>query len=172
MYVGRALKEWNGSPLKALLSFLYRATPARLAHTVLRSINPTFSLGAAGLFFTSDGTLLVLRHVYRHRYPWGLPSGFLKTGETPEDGALRELKEETGLNALVEGVVGLHYVNARHLEITVKGVLASVGPLRLSHEIFEAAYVRPDALPQDMPPEQKEMVRRAAAGGAIKTLSR
>ncbi len=159
--------------MKKLLSFVYRCTPVWITRILLRGINPSFSIGATGVFLTPDGKVLVQRHVYRHLYPWGLPSGFLKAGESPEAGALRELAEEVGLTARVEGIVGSYLIHPRHLEIAVKGTIDPSQPLHLSHEIFEAIYVAPDELPEAMPSDQKEMVRRAAEGWPIiNTLSR
>jgi len=40
-----------------------------------------------------------------HRGLWDLPGGFLELGETPEEGILRELREETGLAARVVRLV-------------------------------------------------------------------
>lgn len=148
--------------MKKLLSLIYRRTPAWLTRFLLRNVNTTFSIGAAGVFFAADGTVLIQRHVYRHRYPWGLPSGFLNAGETPEAGAVRELKEEVGLDGHAEQVIGVYHIHPRHLEFAVKGTVDRAQLPRLSHEIFELAFVSPDALPDAMPPDQKAMVRRAA----------
>jgi 8-oxo-dGTP diphosphatase len=54
---------------------------------------------AACCFLTnSDGELLMVqRSVEPRKGLWTLPGGFVESGETTEQGALRELEEETGL---------------------------------------------------------------------------
>jgi 8-oxo-dGTP pyrophosphatase MutT (NUDIX family) len=42
--------------------------------------------------------LLVKRAVEPAKGCWGLPGGFIELGETPNEGAIRELKEETNLD--------------------------------------------------------------------------
>jgi 8-oxo-dGTP diphosphatase len=44
--------------------------------------------------------ILLIRDPYRK---WGLPKGHLENGESPEDAALREVREETGLDEVVLG---------------------------------------------------------------------
>ncbi len=39
---------------------------------------------------------------------WTLPGGGLEFGEHPEAGMIREVHEETGLNVLATGLVGVH----------------------------------------------------------------
>ena len=47
--------------------------------------------------------LLIERGIEPYKGRWAFPGGFLKMDETAEDGALRELKEETGLeNAYIQ----------------------------------------------------------------------
>jgi len=41
--------------------------------------------------------LLVKRGVEPYKGCWDIPGGFLEAGEHPEDGAVREGQEETGL---------------------------------------------------------------------------
>jgi 8-oxo-dGTP pyrophosphatase MutT (NUDIX family) len=61
--------------------------------------------GAAGLLLHRDGDLgpeVLLQHRAlwsHHGGTWGTPGGALHTGESPADGALREVHEELGLTA-------------------------------------------------------------------------
>jgi 8-oxo-dGTP diphosphatase len=45
---------------------------------------------------------------------WTLPGGFLRFGESPHDGVLRELREEIGVDATVEELIGVHSKLGRH----------------------------------------------------------
>ena len=68
--------------------------------------NP-FPTTAAIIVNDRDEILLVRRAVPPARGEWCLPGGFLELGETPEEGVLRELKEETNLEGIVQGLIGL-----------------------------------------------------------------
>ncbi len=54
---------------------------------------------AGGLVTNAEGRLLV----FFRRGRWDLPKGKIDPGETPEQAALREVREETGLTELVPG---------------------------------------------------------------------
>ena len=50
--------------------------------------------------------LLVKRSIEPKSGQWCLPGGFMELGEKPEQAALRELKEETGLSGRIEKLLG------------------------------------------------------------------
>lgn len=50
---------------------------------------------------------LIARHDRRGRLVWSLPKGHLEEGETPEDAALREVQEETGIVGRVMAPLGV-----------------------------------------------------------------
>ena len=56
-----------------------------------------------------DGTIEILlasRRTRRGDLAWGLAKGGLEEGETNEDAAIREVREETGIVAEIEGSLG------------------------------------------------------------------
>lgn len=149
--------------MKTALARLYRLLPPVLVKAAVRLSQPKFIVSAVGVFFDPEGRALVLRHVYRHRQPWGLPAGFLETGEAPRTGILRELREETGLEAETAEVFAVTALSPRHLEIALVGAVSGHPDMRLNHEIFEAVFAGVADLPAEMPAGQKDLVRRAAA---------
>jgi 8-oxo-dGTP diphosphatase len=54
-------------------------------------------LGVGALIFDADKILLVERGKEPLKGYWSLPGGVLETGETLEEGIIREVREETGL---------------------------------------------------------------------------
>ncbi len=52
-----------------------------------------------------DGTPYVAMIATRGRTRWGLPKGACSVGETSEQAAVREVKEETGLDAEIAGLL-------------------------------------------------------------------
>ncbi|PIE70357.1 MAG: NUDIX hydrolase [Deltaproteobacteria bacterium] len=55
----------------------------------------------------ADRILLVKRNVPPKIGHWCLPGGFVEVDEAPEAAALRELKEEAGLNAEIDALLGV-----------------------------------------------------------------
>ena len=66
----------------------------------------------ATLILPKEDTILFVRRAFEpEKGSWSLPGGFLELGETLEEGAQRELKEETNLNGKVVKLLGTcsHY---------------------------------------------------------------
>lgn len=68
--------------------------------------NPIPSVGAIAI--RDRKVLLVKRGKDPGRGSWAPPSGFVESGETPEDACLRELKEETGMEGIIKGLIGVY----------------------------------------------------------------
>ena len=64
-------------------------------------------LGAAGLVVNQAGEWLVVRKTYGGmKGMWSIPAGFVEGDETIDQAAVREVKEETGIDCRVEGMIG------------------------------------------------------------------
>ena len=61
---------------------------------------------AGGCIFDTDGRVLLQRRGDSKK--WGFPGGAIEIGETPEMAAVREVKEETGLDVKVSGLIGIY----------------------------------------------------------------
>jgi mutator protein MutT len=64
---------------------------------------------AAGVVLLEAGKVLMVRRRYAPRAgAWCLPAGFMESGETPEATAVRELQEETGIEAEIGELFGVY----------------------------------------------------------------
>ena len=62
---------------------------------------------AATLLLDPAGCVLLVRQTYGRRL-WGLPGGVVDPGETPVDAAIREAREEVGVDVQVEALIGMY----------------------------------------------------------------
>ncbi|WCO65281.1 NUDIX hydrolase [Iamia majanohamensis] len=80
---------------------LFQQLPTPARRRVVRTISPSFTVGSMCFIERADGALLLVEHVYRRR--WGVPGGLLERREDPADAALREVREEVGLDVVLVG---------------------------------------------------------------------
>jgi len=73
----------------------FRKLPVLIRRWIVRTIAPSYTVGAICFIERANGDLLLVRHAYRSR--WGIPGGLLQRGEDPADAARREVLEEVGL---------------------------------------------------------------------------
>ncbi|MDQ0247250.1 ADP-ribose pyrophosphatase YjhB (NUDIX family) [Bacillus fengqiuensis] len=65
-------------------------------------------LAVSGLVLTEDGRYLVVKKHYGGlKGKWSFPAGFVEEGETLDEAVIREVMEETGIQADVLGMVGI-----------------------------------------------------------------
>ncbi len=96
-----------------------------------------------------DGKILIVR---RGENPgkgwWGLPGGYVETDETIEHALLREIREETGLELLLEEVLGVwsfyHDSKQSSGAVIIYCAHAVGGTLLLASDSTEAEWVAPE----------------------------
>ncbi len=76
---------------------------------------------------------------------FGLVTGFLERGESPEEAVVREVKEELGLNAALRELVGIYPFFQKNQLILAYDLIAE-GEITLNDELEEIRRVSPDKL--------------------------
>jgi 8-oxo-dGTP pyrophosphatase MutT (NUDIX family) len=71
----------------------------------IRLFAPTNYVGVMAAVFNDSGRVLMVKHVFRPDYPWGLPGGWIERGENPVLAIQRELKEELNLTVDVKQIL-------------------------------------------------------------------
>lgn len=80
---------------------------------------------------------ILLAHNVQWPGSWfGLITGFLEKGESPEHGIVREVKEETNLEAQVESLIGL-YPFERMNQLIIAYHVSATGDIQLNEELDE-----------------------------------
>jgi NAD+ diphosphatase len=92
-----------------------------------------------------EGRILLARNAAWPEKAFGLITGFLERGETPEQGAARELKEETNLDAEETRLIGV-YEFIRKNELLIAYHVKASGEIRLSEELVDYRLVAPEKL--------------------------
>ena len=99
---------------------------------------------AAGVILERDGSVLLLRRAVEPGLgAWDLPAGYLDPGESPEEAARRETREESGLEVELVRLVGV-YTSRPGNAVACIYLARQVDPLaavRLDAESSEYAWV-------------------------------
>ncbi len=112
-------------------------------------------LAVSGLVKSSEGHWLVVKKRYGGlKGKWSLPAGFVDEGETADQAVVREVKEETGIDCLVKGLIGLRTgVIAEEISDNLLVFLLEPqdeGTIKhQENELYEAKFIAPEELLQD-----------------------
>ncbi len=72
-----------------------------------RDYGKHWDVGVTGAVVHDNKVLYVRRNYEPHKGTWTLPGGYVEHTETLDEAVIRELREETGIEARVVGVVGV-----------------------------------------------------------------
>ncbi len=130
-------------PLRALV--FSRPTPISVVDTAI---------------IDEDGRILLIKRADNSQ--WAMPGGALEVGETPAEGAVREVLEETGIECQIRNLIGVfdsRYCGteaAHHLFqftfLATPITNTQIGNGSHKHEILDVAWFNKDTLPKELDP--------------------
>ncbi len=120
---------------------------------------PQFAIGVFGVIFNEKEEILLC---HRRDYDlWNLPGGTLEGGESVAECMLREIKEETGLDAEIVKLIGVYSKKEKN-NIAFSFVCKVVGgEITLNDEADQIEYFSLDKFPSNMSPKQVERIKDA-----------
>ena len=106
----------------------------------------------ATLILPKEDTILFVRRAFEpEKGSWSLPGGFLELGETLEEGAKRELKEETNLNGEVVKLLGTcSHFNSIFGDVLLIGMVMNVtnwDELQTGDDAYDATFFKINEYP-------------------------
>lgn len=119
----------------------FRRLPRDVRVRLVRSLTPSFTVGALCLI-EHEGRLLLLRQ--HHRRGWTLPGGLVNRGESAEQAVQREVLEETGLRIEVGApIAAVVDPRSRWVDVIFHVPVDHEPRVRVSSEAVRAAWLTP-----------------------------
>lgn len=122
-------------------------------------VKPTSTIGAGCLVIDRNRVLLVKPNYGKAKDSWILPGGFIENGEDLSQGALRELREETGQVGIVESPFCVRYrLDPSDVYWVFRAKLEIVKPFQVqSEELLDVQFI--DVESAMILPEVRPMTR-------------
>lgn len=108
---------------------------------------------SAAIITDGSRVLMVRRRVKEGELSWQFPAGGIEEGETPEQAAVRETLEETGLKVEASSLIGqrVHPKTQREMSYTACTVVDGEAHVADAEELDAVAWVGLDEIPEYVP---------------------
>ncbi len=130
---------------------LKTAEPERLVCTqcgFVFYLDPKIAVGT--IIRSTSGRIVLVRRAIEPGYgKWVFPGGYVDRGEPLTTAAIREAREECGLDVRLDGLVNIYSYPGRAPVIVVYAATAIGGTLAVDEESLEAAELDTSAIPWD-----------------------
>ncbi|MEU7524297.1 NUDIX domain-containing protein [Saccharothrix sp. NPDC042600] len=150
--------------MNGLLRRLWLGTGSWVQWRVLWLVNAKFMVSVAAVVRDENGRVLLLKHhFWREDRKWGLPSGYVKAGETLADAVVREVVEETGLVVVVGDPMPVYLGSGYRLRLEfVYEARYTGGEIEIDgFEIEQAGWFEPDRLPREVQETHQRLIRQS-----------
>lgn len=127
----------------------------------------TIILNFSGACITNENGELLLQKRNSKEDIWGIPGGAVEIGESIEESAIREVKEETGLDIRIDYLVGVYskyfteYPNedkAQSICYSFKGSILGGDLFIDKYETFDLKFFDRDSLPKIFIKQHRDMI--------------
>lgn len=149
-----------------VLARLWQLIPDLIQWWIIWLLRPKLFVGVSGVLLNDAGEVLLLRHRFHHRYPWGLPGGLMERGENLVQCWQREVREETNLSVAVDRLVAQR-TTALNIDFILQGRITGGEIVLDSTEILEAAFFPPDGLPAELHKDHRLAIQDALDGQSL-----
>jgi 8-oxo-dGTP diphosphatase len=139
---------------------VWRHLPLKLQVLALRVMFAHTPVGALAIIRDDAGRILCVHQTYRRDEGWSVPGGFVKRTEEPRDAAVREAREEVGLEVRAGALLAVGRGEWGDIRIAYACEPIDSRPPRTSAEVDQAAYFAVDALPP-LPPGLRAFILEA-----------
>ena len=120
--------------------------PKSIQLFVMRIFEDQFLIGVTGIILNSKNEILLFKHSYRQT-EWGLPGGYIKAKEHPQEALEREIEEESGFVVSVDEELKIRTDReSARVDICFVGKLMG-GEFRKSSEVMDAKFFSFSDLP-------------------------
>lgn len=113
-------------------------------------LDPKVAVGTiidAGSAYRPGSVVLVQRAIEPGYGKWVFPGGYVDRGEETEAAAVREAREECGLDVRIDGLVNVYSYSGRTPIIIVYAATVLAGALGAADECLDARVFEPDQIP-------------------------
>ena len=123
---------------------------------------------AVGVVVEKDGGIVLGKRNHDPKIGcWSFPSGFVDAGEVPEDAAVREVEEETGILVKLDRLLGVYARPGERVIFLAYAGRAIGGELQAGEECTEVGVFPADRLPELAFPNDGAILTAWSSGGGL-----